>query len=292
MRQRVIKPGFFKNEVLGALAPLTRILFQGLWCCADRAGRLEDRPARIKAEVLPYDSCDTDTMLNDLQHAGLIMRYVSGGMPLIWIIGFSRHQHLHRLEPESELPPYEVDAEKSGKNRFFPDPCGGKRSDTLIVDPDPDLAVEVGGAGGAEPEFEVSHQHEPDGTVVRTIARAPTGEPPGWTVCADCAAILQDLNDRTCRMFPGGGQAGTWLHNAHLRYGAQKVMAVVRQKVEEWAGDPKFHRLLRPLTLFKPELFDNYVNTLTPPRRAPTDSEKRFDAALRRVGTPGGHDEH
>lgn len=66
-RARNIKPGFFANEDLAECDPLARLLFAGLWCLADREGRLEDRPKRIRAELLPYDSCDADELLNQLQ---------------------------------------------------------------------------------------------------------------------------------------------------------------------------------------------------------------------------------
>ena len=62
VRARNLKPGYFKNEGLADLPPLARILFAGLWGMADREGRLEDRPKRIKAEILPYDNCDTDKL--------------------------------------------------------------------------------------------------------------------------------------------------------------------------------------------------------------------------------------
>ena len=48
MRARNIKPGFFRDEQLMQVPPLGRILFAGLWCLADREGRLPDRPAQIK----------------------------------------------------------------------------------------------------------------------------------------------------------------------------------------------------------------------------------------------------
>ena len=51
MRARNLKPGFFQNEYLADLPPLARILFCGLWCSADRNGRLEYRPKKIKAEI-------------------------------------------------------------------------------------------------------------------------------------------------------------------------------------------------------------------------------------------------
>jgi hypothetical protein len=106
VRSRNLKPGFFKNEGLADLPPLTRILFAGLWGLADRAGRLEDRPKRIKAEVLPYDNCDTDKMLDALaQHEErFIIRYTVDGRRYIAIPKFLKNQSPHCREPESTIP--------------------------------------------------------------------------------------------------------------------------------------------------------------------------------------------
>ena len=52
-RARNIKPGLFSNEVIAELPAFDRLLFIGLWCLADREGRLEDRPKRIKMELFP-----------------------------------------------------------------------------------------------------------------------------------------------------------------------------------------------------------------------------------------------
>ena len=74
-RTRQINPGFFTNDELAEITPLGRLLFAGLWVIADREGRLEDRPKKIKAEILPYDDCDIDDLLNQLAKAGFIERY-------------------------------------------------------------------------------------------------------------------------------------------------------------------------------------------------------------------------
>lgn len=103
-RARNIKPGFFKNEELAELSPLTRLLFAGLWTLADREGRLEDRPKRIRAEILPYDDGSVDEMLNELHRAGFILRYSSGDKRLIQIENFSKHQNPHCKEPDSTIP--------------------------------------------------------------------------------------------------------------------------------------------------------------------------------------------
>ena len=104
-RIRSIKPGFFTNDLLAEVDPLGRILFAGLWCHADRAGRLEDRPRKIKAEVLPYDACDVDGLLTDLVRHGFIERYQIGEMRLIQIVTFNKHQTPNIKEVDSILPP-------------------------------------------------------------------------------------------------------------------------------------------------------------------------------------------
>jgi hypothetical protein len=104
MRARNLKPGFFKNEELAEIEPLGRILFEGLWCMADREGRLEDRPKRIKAEVLPYDNCDVNGLLESLAKRGFILRYSVNDADFIQINNFLKHQNPHPKEAVSEIP--------------------------------------------------------------------------------------------------------------------------------------------------------------------------------------------
>lgn len=103
-RARNIKPGFFTNDVLGELAPLARLLFAGLWTLCDREGRVQDRPKKIKAEVLPYDDCDADALLQDLHNAGFILRYTAGDVRLIQVLKWAEHQNPHVKEAPSTLP--------------------------------------------------------------------------------------------------------------------------------------------------------------------------------------------
>lgn len=103
-RARNIKPGFFTNEILGDLDPLTRLLFIGLWTLADREGRLEDRPKKIKAELLPYDNADVDSMLSSLEKSGFIIRYIANDKRYIQVSSFSKHQAPHHKEVASVIP--------------------------------------------------------------------------------------------------------------------------------------------------------------------------------------------
>ncbi len=99
-----MKPGFFKNEELAKVSHEGRLLYAGLWCLADRAGRLEDRPSRIRAELFPYQSIKVDRLLQELIAGGFLQRYVVQGRAYLHIPTFLDHQRPHPHEAESMLP--------------------------------------------------------------------------------------------------------------------------------------------------------------------------------------------
>src|SRR5687767_13634359 len=104
MRARNLKPGLFKNEDLGTADPFLMILFEGLWCLADREGRLEDRPRRINVEVFPYRNFTekkVDGLLDELIEMGFIWRYEVGGQRVIQCVKFEKHQSPHSSEKHS-----------------------------------------------------------------------------------------------------------------------------------------------------------------------------------------------
>ena len=107
-RARNIKPGFFRNEDLAEISFGDRILFIGLWTLADREGRLEDRPKRIKIEIFPCDEYDVDGGLTQLSRLGFIRRYKVGGERYIDIPNFKKHQSPHHTEKPSILPEFRV----------------------------------------------------------------------------------------------------------------------------------------------------------------------------------------
>ncbi len=103
-RSRSIKPGFYLNEELAQCSLMARFIFPGLWMLADRSGRLEDRPLRIKAAILPYDNGDMNAMLDELQSAGMIVRYQHGNARYIQVLSFTKHQSPHVKEAQSTIP--------------------------------------------------------------------------------------------------------------------------------------------------------------------------------------------
>ena len=103
-RARNIKPSFFANEDLVELPFEARLLFIGLWTLADREGRLEDRPKRIKMAIFPADNVDVDACLEGLREGGFITRYEVDGIKIIQVVNFNKHQNPHVKEAASTLP--------------------------------------------------------------------------------------------------------------------------------------------------------------------------------------------
>jgi hypothetical protein len=103
-RARNIKPGFYENEELGACSMEARLCFPALWQLADRDGRLEDRPLRIKGFAFRYDSIEIEPLLQELADHGFILRYRVADQSLIQVITFAKHQNPHHREAPSTLP--------------------------------------------------------------------------------------------------------------------------------------------------------------------------------------------
>ncbi|HGD3582197.1 TPA: hypothetical protein ACI4GT_002931 [Enterobacter hormaechei] len=105
-RSRNIKPGFFTNDELAECSPYARILFAGLWTIADKEGRLDDRPKKVKALVLPFDNVDCDELLQQLHDRKFIQRYHVQDGAYIQITNWKKHQNPHCKEAPSEIPEY------------------------------------------------------------------------------------------------------------------------------------------------------------------------------------------
>lgn len=112
MRIRTIKPEFFENIVLQAMPDYIDRLFIGLWCNADRRGRLVDRPYQIWKNLSGFKhSVDVyEEGLKLLMDAGMIIRYRAriddSEVPVILVTTFEDHQRINgkEAEKESEIP--------------------------------------------------------------------------------------------------------------------------------------------------------------------------------------------
>lgn len=100
-RARNIKPSFFQNDELGEQDPLARLAFIGMWTIADYKGCIEYRPKMMKVQLLPYDECDIELIVNNLEKARFIRFYTVNGKRYIKIVNFEKHQNPHKNEREA-----------------------------------------------------------------------------------------------------------------------------------------------------------------------------------------------
>lgn len=134
-RTRYLKPGFFQNDKLAELGPWHRLLFAGLWTLADSAGRMEDRPKRIKGQLFPFDDVDVDALLMDLHHSEFVIRYAVDGVTYIAIPKFLAHQRPHGKEPASDIPSHETEkigAKNESRGKVGASPTKAASSPTLM----------------------------------------------------------------------------------------------------------------------------------------------------------------
>jgi hypothetical protein len=162
-RSRNIKPGFFQNEDLQELDFATRLFFIGLWTEADKEGRLEDRPKKLKNALFPADDVEVEQMLEGLAAYGFISRYERAGKKIIQIVKWAKHQNPHRREAPSTLPaetdevveeelqsesgPQKADTEAAFESfwKLYPRKCGKEpaRKAFAKINPSPELLAQM-----------------------------------------------------------------------------------------------------------------------------------------------------
>lgn len=109
-RIRSIKPDFFFDYELSILPAMTRLAFIGLWCNADREGRLLDIPVKLKALIFPYDKrIDMEDTLKQLTKKPFIVRYEQDSKKYIQIVRWLDHQKIHHTEHDSLIPCFNGD---------------------------------------------------------------------------------------------------------------------------------------------------------------------------------------
>ena len=103
-RIRSLKPDFFLDEHLGELSIAHRYVFSGLWCQADREGRLKYEPKKLKVQIIPYDDIDIEKIFTDLAKKPFIKIYMVNSVKYIQIVKWEDHQNPHHTEKPSLLP--------------------------------------------------------------------------------------------------------------------------------------------------------------------------------------------
>lgn len=296
-RARNIKPGIMVNEDLAELPALERLLFVYLWMLADKAGRLEDRPKRIKTQALPYDDVDVDVMLSSLEAAGFLSRYISKGVACIQITNFSKHQSPHHTEKPSDLPEEKMPSGSEGCEVTVSSPLNHREAtvrerpdllipDSLIPDSLNTDSQEKDNVACAPSSYDLAaglnghkRKHDLDG---RGLGDTPQEQWRNSTDVYRASRIIEYLNDcrgdmlqrlgqNTGRGFSARAPDGKPTSHAKLvtalikaGYAWEDFAAVIDHKVNEWGNDSKMRQHLTPATLFARSNFEKYVAVAVP----------------------------
>lgn len=102
----MLDPELFSDDRLAQCSSFGLTLYMGLLCSCDVEGRLEDRPAKIKAKLFPYFDVNVNEVLTLLSTQGFIIRYRSGGHDVIQIVGFTEKGLSYNNEKSYGLPAY------------------------------------------------------------------------------------------------------------------------------------------------------------------------------------------
>lgn len=111
-RKRMISPDFFSDEKVGALSPIGRLIFIGLWILAEDNGVGRANMAMLRGQILPYDDislAEFTTEFQELSKLNLINTYEVKGQSYYRIINFLKHQTINHPTP-CKLP---TETEKS-----------------------------------------------------------------------------------------------------------------------------------------------------------------------------------
>lgn len=122
-RIRTIKPEFFRDSTILELSYPARLLFIGLWCEADRAGRLLDHPKDLKLSLFPDQEFDVDEAIGAMSDLGLVIRYEANGERYLQVVNFAKHQRISGKEAgwQSNIPgPPEANGEAHDASREAP----------------------------------------------------------------------------------------------------------------------------------------------------------------------------
>jgi uncharacterized protein YlbG (UPF0298 family) len=145
-RARNIKPAFFQNEDLAELKPIERLAFIAMWTVADYRGCIEYRAKRLKVQLLPYDNCDIDTIVTNLEQSRFITTYNVNGQNYIKILNFEKHQNPHPNEKKAGSTIPDIGESNSNINELQiivtnHDKDGTNRADSLIPITDSPLPI-------------------------------------------------------------------------------------------------------------------------------------------------------
>ncbi|MGE0425505.1 MAG: hypothetical protein AB7O88_24805 [Reyranellaceae bacterium] len=159
-RNRTISADFWTWEAVIDCAPMTRLLFIGLWNFADDHGVQPLRPRTIRMQVFPGDDIDNDAvraMIDELAARKLVRIYEVEGVEYLAVVDWALHQRVGKrarrrfpADPSVPLP----DPPTPSAPMPVPVPMPGPADIVSDVPSDRPRSSTIAGDGGDTGPFE------------------------------------------------------------------------------------------------------------------------------------------
>ena len=108
MPNRIIKESICTSDQIDRLSPFAEICFYRLIVNCDDYGRLDARPALLRARLFPLRNVsngEIEEAMDALQNAGLIARYVIDDRTYLCLTGWNRNQKVRTRRMKYPAPP-------------------------------------------------------------------------------------------------------------------------------------------------------------------------------------------
>lgn len=249
MRGRRLKPSFFTNPSLAKCHPLSRILYEGLWCHADQLGRFKWEPERLRVLILPYENfkawkASLDVFLAELTVTGHIVPYPSpnGSGWFGYIPTALDHFPPDKRESGKSKcpdPPAKIPMEQ--RMRVFPEGTVRNRPFPFLSFELLAVSCELGAVNPQTPIGGVEESPIPECVPGKTKPYPELFE-----------QVISDLNAVTGKNYKHTSSDTRTLITARWNQGFDlgDFRHVHRVKFADWGKDPSREQYLRPKTLY------------------------------------------
>jgi uncharacterized phage protein (TIGR02220 family) len=250
--KRFIHPCLFTDEDVIQLDIRERYLLIGIITHADDEGRISGAPAAVKAKVFGADSISNDEIKEMLYNISKTLRsfiwYEIDGKQYIQLKNWTKYQSPH-YKKASCIPAFNPDTSHICGTHDAYIPHIRRISESKL----PQGSGLGSGSGSGEGSGEGSGQGT--GSCKQDLAQVVS------TDVLPYSEICDYLNSRAHTEFRPNGEKFKELVRARFKdgYTLDDFKRVIDKKTHEWYGDPKFHKYLRPATLFGREKFEQYV---------------------------------
>lgn len=105
---RIIKESVCTSESVDKLGWFEEVLFYRLIVNVDDYGRLDARPAILRARLFPLKEVDAERIaaaLDRLQAVGCVAQYEVDGAPYLWLPNWDKHQRIRNKRSKYPIPP-------------------------------------------------------------------------------------------------------------------------------------------------------------------------------------------